>query len=61
VRFKFFAPLRILLPDPKTATKDRGEKKIVVPLPFFCSLKFHKIQYYFIFEEKNLGQFSKEL
>jgi hypothetical protein len=32
------------IPDPKTATKDRGEKKN------FCSHKFHKTEYYFIFD-----------
>jgi hypothetical protein len=31
------------IPDPKTATKERGEKKFVV-IPFFCSHKFHKIK-----------------
>jgi hypothetical protein len=36
------------IPDPKTATKDRGEKKFVV-IPF-CSHKFYKIENYFIFE-----------
>ncbi len=35
------------IPDPKTATKERGEKKIV--LPFFCSHKCHKIEIYFYF------------
>jgi hypothetical protein len=34
--------------DPKTATKEMGEKKFVVE-PFFCSHKFHKIENYFIF------------
>jgi hypothetical protein len=29
--------------DPKTATKERGEKKFVV-LPFFCSHKYHIIE-----------------
>jgi hypothetical protein len=51
------------IPDPKTATKERGEKKFVV-IPFFCSHKFHKIENYFSFlsaEEKNLGQFSKRI
>jgi hypothetical protein len=33
--------------DPKTATKERDEKNL---LYFFCSHKFHKIEYYFIFE-----------
>ncbi len=32
----------------KTVTKERGEKKIVIIL--FFSHKFHKIEYYFIFE-----------
>jgi hypothetical protein len=36
------------IPDPKTATKERGEKKLVaIPL---CSHKFHKIVNYFSFE-----------
>jgi hypothetical protein len=35
------------IPDTKTATKERGEKKIVV-MP--CSHKFHKIANYFSFE-----------
>ncbi len=35
-----FYPSRI--PDPKTGTKERGEKKIV-DIPFFCSHRFHKI------------------
>ncbi len=42
-----FFPSRI--PDPKTATKERGDNKFVV-IPFFCSHKFHKIEHYFIFE-----------
>jgi hypothetical protein len=37
------------IPDPKTATKERGEKKLVV-VPFFCNNKFHIIEKYFIFE-----------
>ncbi len=36
------------IPDPKIATKERGEKKIFSYL--FCSHKFHKIEKYFIFE-----------
>jgi hypothetical protein len=35
------------IPDPKTATKERGEKNL---LYFFCSHKFHKIESYIIFE-----------
>ncbi len=41
-----FYPSRI--PDPKTAAKKRGEKKIVDN--FFCSYKFHIIEHYFIFK-----------
>jgi hypothetical protein len=37
------------IPDPKTATKDRGEKKFFFQT-IFCSHKFHKTQYYFIFD-----------
>jgi hypothetical protein len=37
-----------LIPDPKTAIKERGEKKLVFHT-FFCSHKFHKIENYFIF------------
>jgi hypothetical protein len=37
------------IPDPKTASKKRGEKKIFCQT-FFCSHKFHKIVNYFIFE-----------
>ncbi len=42
-----FYPSRIL--DPKTATKERGEKKFVV-IPFYVAKKFHKIENYFSFE-----------
>jgi hypothetical protein len=41
--------LRSRIPDPKTATKERGEKKISWQT-FFCSHKFHKIENYFIFQ-----------
>ena len=37
------------IPDPKTATKERGEKKICCH-NFLCSHKFHKIANYFSFE-----------
>jgi hypothetical protein len=48
------------IPDPKTAMKDIGKKQFVV-IPFIWSHKFHKIELFnfLIFEEKNLGQFSK--
>jgi hypothetical protein len=48
-----FYPSRI--PDPKTAIKKRGEKKLVV-IPFFCR---HTIILFWNAEAKNLGQFSK--
>jgi hypothetical protein len=38
-----------LIPDPKTATKERGEKKFVV-ITFYVATKFHKIANYFSFE-----------
>jgi hypothetical protein len=47
------------IPDPKTAMKDRGEKKISCHT-LFVATNFTKL--YIIFfnaEEKNLGQFSK--
>jgi hypothetical protein len=48
-----FSPSRILdfrsrIPDPKTATKERGEKNML-SYPFF-SHKFHNIVNYYIFE-----------
>jgi hypothetical protein len=42
-----FYPSRI--PDPKTGTKERGEKKFFCHT-FLCSHKFHKIGHYFSFE-----------
>jgi hypothetical protein len=42
-----FYPSRI--PDPKTATKERGEKKLDVK-PFHVATKFNKIVNYFSFE-----------
>jgi hypothetical protein len=50
------------IPDPKTATKERGERKLVV-IPFFCSQKFHKIVKYFSFEmlKKKVWSIFKEL
>jgi hypothetical protein len=38
----------MFIPDPKTATKERGEKKISCHT-FFCSHKVHNIANYFIF------------
>ncbi len=37
------------IPDPKTATKERGEKKFVV-ITFYVATNFHKIANYFSFE-----------
>ncbi len=37
------------IPDPKTATKERGEKKLDVK-PFYVATKFNKIVNYFSFE-----------
>jgi hypothetical protein len=56
-----FYPSRI--PDPKTATKERGER-IFFCHTFFCSHKLHKIINYFIFEmlkKKIWVNFEKEL
>jgi hypothetical protein len=47
------------IPDPKTAMKDRGEKKFVV-IPFFGAINFTKLNYFLeMLKKKNLGQFSK--
>jgi hypothetical protein len=52
-----FYPSRI--PDPKTAMKDRGEKKCVIP--FFGDINFTKLNYliFEMFKKKYLGEFSK--
>jgi hypothetical protein len=42
-----FYPSRI--PDPKTATKERGEKKFVV-IPFYVATNFTKFKNYFSFK-----------
>jgi hypothetical protein len=39
----------MFIPDPKTATKDRGEK-FFFSQTIFCSHKVHKTEYYFIFD-----------
>jgi hypothetical protein len=49
------------IPDPKTATKERGEKKICCHT-FLRSHKYHKIENYFSFEvlKKNIwGNFQR--
>jgi hypothetical protein len=50
-------PFRI--PNPKTAEKERGEKKFVVK-PFLVATNFTnlKLFYFLNAEEKNVGQFS---
>jgi hypothetical protein len=47
------------IPDPKTVTKERGEKKLVVKTFFIATHKNCKSFYFCKSEEKNLGQFSK--
>ncbi len=42
-----FTHSRSRIQDPKTATKDRGE---IFFSNHFCSHKFHKTEYYFIFD-----------
>jgi hypothetical protein len=48
------------IPDPKTATKERGEKKFVV-ITFYVATNFTKLQLILVLKcgRKNLGQFSK--
>jgi hypothetical protein len=57
-RILIFNSSRIL--DLKTATKERGEKKIIF-IPFFEATNFTKLKLFYFWnaEEKNLGQFSK--
>jgi hypothetical protein len=47
-RFLAIPDPRSRIPDPKTATKERGKK--ISCHNFFCSHKFHKIENYLIFE-----------
>jgi hypothetical protein len=51
----------ILIPDPKTAKKERSEK--ICCHTFLCSHKFHRIENYFIFEimKKKFGAIFKEI
>jgi hypothetical protein len=49
------------IPDPKTATKERGENEICCP-SYFVATNISKIENYFNFEmvkKKNMGQFTK--
>jgi hypothetical protein len=50
------------IPDPKTASKEKGEEKFVVLSLFVAT--YHKIKNCFIFEQvkkKNFGPIYKEL
>jgi hypothetical protein len=48
------------IPDPKTATKERSEKKIVV-IPFFVATNFTKLKLFdFLNAEENIGPIFKE-
>jgi hypothetical protein len=53
-----FYPFRI--PDPKTATKERGEKKLVVK-PFFVATNFTKLKiiYFLKAKEKIWASFQR--
>jgi hypothetical protein len=55
-----FYPSRI--PDPKTATKDRGEKKFDV-IPFYVATNFTKLYIILVFKcrRKKFGPIFKEL
>ncbi len=58
-----FYPSRIpdpRIPDPKTATTERGEKNFCCHI-FLCSQNFHKIVNFLVLKcwRKKLGQFSK--
>jgi hypothetical protein len=55
-----FYPFRI--PDPKTATKERGEKKLLVK-PFFVATNFTKLKIILFFKywRKKFGPVFKEL
>jgi hypothetical protein len=50
------------IPDPKTAMKDRGEKKLVV-IPFLWGHKFHKFEqiYFLNVEKKKFGPISQRI
>jgi hypothetical protein len=48
------------IPDPKTTTKERGEKKLVV-ITFYVATNFTKLQIILVLsaEEKNLANFQR--
>jgi hypothetical protein len=49
---------RSRISDPKTATKEMGEKKFV-DIPFYVATNFTKLKIILGAEEKYLGQFLK--
>jgi hypothetical protein len=54
----------MFIPDPKTATKERGEVKQSLLSYLFSSYKFHKIENYFIFDilkKKNWASFQRNV
>jgi hypothetical protein len=59
-RILIFCPSRI--PDPKTATKEKDEKKFVV-LPFFVATKLTKFKIILIlnWQSKKFGPIYKEV
>jgi hypothetical protein len=66
-RILIFYPSRIpdtgsRIPDPKTATKERGEKKFVV-IPFYVATNFTKLNIIFVLKcrRKKFGPIFKEL
>jgi hypothetical protein len=44
-----FYPSRSRIPDPKTATKERGKKKLVV-IPFYVATNFTKLKIILVFK-----------
>jgi hypothetical protein len=47
------------IPDPKTATKERGKKLVVIPILLAINFTKLKIMLFLKCRRKNLGQFSK--
>jgi hypothetical protein len=57
-----FTPPGSLIPDPKTATKERGEKKFVV-MPFYVATNFTTLKIILVLKRlrKKFGPIFKEL
>jgi hypothetical protein len=51
--------IRDVIPDPKTARKERGEKFFLTYL--ICSHKYHEIENYFVFELVKYEKIYKQL